>query len=112
MLVYEVNLDIDADIAVEYRRWLDAHVAAMLALPGFVSAGVFDVREPEAAGSVRLCVHYLLHDADALAAYLREHAPRMREDGVARFGGRFRASRRVLQPWLPQQVTAADRGQR
>ena len=37
-----------------------------------------------------------LTGADALQAYLRDHAPRMREDGLARFGGRFRAQRRVL----------------
>lgn len=43
-------------------------------------------------------MHYVLRDAAALDAYLHEHAPRMRADGVARFGDRFRASRRVLRP--------------
>ena len=33
---------------------------------------------------------------EAFDAYLRDHAPAMRADGVARFGTRFRAERRVL----------------
>ncbi|HRN61187.1 MAG TPA: DUF4286 family protein [Luteimonas sp.] len=98
-LVYEVNLDVDAAIAGEYRAWLDAHVRGMLALPGFVSACVFEVVEGAAGdGGLHLCVHYVLRDAAALDAYLREHAARMRADGVARFGDRFRATRRVLRP--------------
>ena len=95
-IVYEVDLDLDAAIAASYRDWLQAHVRQMLALPGFVSAEVFEVLEPAHAGRVGLCLHYRLRDADALDAYLREHAPRMRAEGEARFGGRFAASRRVL----------------
>ena len=96
MVTYEVNLQVDAAIAGEYRAWLHAHVAELLALPGFLDATVSDVREPVEPGRVGLCVHYRLRDEAALDAYLREHAPRMREAGVARFGGRFSATRRVL----------------
>lgn len=96
MVVYEVNLDVDAAIAADYRGWLDAHVQDMLALPGFVSAQVFEVAEPVEAGRAGYCVHYRLRDAAVLDAYLREHAARMRADGAARYGDRFRASRRVM----------------
>lgn len=95
-VVYEVNLDLDQAIAEDYRGWLRQHVAQMLALPGFVSAQVFDVLEPISEGRVAYCVQYRLRDAAALADYLREHAARMREQGTARFGDRFHASRRVL----------------
>ncbi|GAB2627165.1 DUF4286 family protein [Novilysobacter erysipheiresistens] len=96
-VVYEVNLDIDADVIAAYRRWLDAHVAEICALPGFTGARVFEVVEPATAeGRVALCVQYLLRDAAALDDYLADHAARMRADGLARFGGRFNASRRIL----------------
>lgn len=97
-VVYEVSLDIEAGIADGYRAWLRAHVGEMLALPGFVSARTFEVLEPATPGRVALCVHYGLRDNTALATYLREHAPRMREEGTRRFGARFRAQRRVLRP--------------
>ena len=98
-LIYEVNIEVDAAIEDDYRSWLRAHVAEILALPGFIDAQLFDVLEPPPAdGRVALCMHYRLDDAAALEAYLREHAPRLRAEGVARFGGRFSAARRVLLP--------------
>lgn len=96
-VVYEVNIGLDAAIEHDYRAWLDAHVQEILALPGFTGARILDVIEPRPdAGRIALCVQYALRDAAALDAYLRDHAPRLRADGVARFGDRFRARRRVL----------------
>lgn len=97
MLIYEVNLEIDTGIAAAYRAWLQEHVAQMLALPGFLSAQVYEVLDPQAAaGRIALCCQYRLRDADALQAYFDHHAAAMRADGIARFGDRFRAARRVL----------------
>lgn len=96
-VLYEINLAIDAAIAGEYRAWLDGHVHEILALPGFVEARILEVLEPRpAAGQVALCVQYTLRDRAALDAYLHDHAPRLRSQGIARFGDRFRAQRRVL----------------
>jgi hypothetical protein len=97
VVIYEVNVEVDRELADAYRAWLREHIAEILALPGFVDALVFDVSEPPPAEDrIGLCVHYRLTDDDALDAYLRDHAPRLRADGVARFGERFRAHRRVM----------------
>ena len=96
-VVYEVNLDLDASIAGDYRTWLEAHIRGILALPGFIGAQLARVDEPAApSGRVALCVQYTLRDAAALDDYLRDHAPRLRAEGQARFDGRFSAQRRVL----------------
>lgn len=101
-VIYEVNVAIDPSIEADYRAWLAVHVRELLALPGFVDARVFDVLEPRADdGWVSLSMQYRLVDATALDAYLRDHAMRMRADGVARFGDRFRATRRVLREQAP-----------
>ena len=97
LIVYEVNVEIDAAIEDAYRAWLRDHVDAMLSLPGFTGADVFDVVDPPPAPQrAHLCVQYRLVDDAALQAYLRDHAQRMRADGVSRFGDRVRATRRVL----------------
>ena len=89
MIVYEVNLEIDAGIAAEYRRWLDAHVAEILALPGFTGARILELLEPAApAMRIALCVQYTLADAAALDNYLREHGQ------VAAFGRRHHPQHR------------------
>lgn len=98
MVEYEVNLEVEAGIADDYRVWLYEHVTAMLALPGFLDASVLRVEEPVAAGHVGYCVRYRLRDATALTDYLRDHAAAMRAEGQARYGARFRAQRRVLTP--------------
>ncbi len=96
-VIYEVELEVDRIIEAEYRVWLDAHIAEILALPGFVSARRFERQDPPAAaGRFAICVHYQLLDRAALDAYLSQHAPRLRADGLARFGGRFDARRRIL----------------
>lgn len=96
-VIYEVNIEVDASAHEEYRVWLRDHVAEILALPGFTGAKVFEVLEPPpSAGRVGLCVQYSLRDQAALDDYLRDHAPRLRADGLARFGDRFQATRRVL----------------
>lgn len=96
-LIYEVNLDLEAAIAPDYLAWLRPHIAEICALPGFLGASLHEVHEPAAEpGRVALSVRYRLRDRAALDAYLHTHAPRMRADGIRRFGSRFNASRRVL----------------
>jgi hypothetical protein len=101
-VVYEVNIDLDATLRAEYLHWLAAHVAEICALPGFTGAQILEVTDPPAApGRAGLCVQYRLVGPGALGAYLDEHAPRLRAEGVARFGGHFSASRRVLAALTP-----------
>lgn len=96
-LIYEVNLSVDTEIADEYRLWLMAHVQEMLALPGFTAARILETVDATTdTDEIALCTQYELVDQQALDDYLRLHAARMRAQGVARFGDRFRASRRVL----------------
>lgn len=97
-VIYEVAIEADAVIADDYRAWLDAHVRAMCALPGFAGARINEVIDPPpTAGTVSFCVQYRLLDQAALERYLKEYAPRMRAEGVERFGQQIRTSRRVLQ---------------
>jgi hypothetical protein len=98
MVVYEVNLEFDVAIAAAYRAWLDGHVRELLALPGFVSAQVHEVVDPlPTAGRLGLCVRYLVSDLGALETYQREHAPRLRTEGLKLFGEEgVRYRRRVL----------------
>jgi hypothetical protein len=94
-VIYEVNLEADADIAGPFDTWLRDHIADMLQFEGFRSAEILD--DPSApAGRIRRIVQYRLRNQAALDDYLANHAPQMRMQGVARFGDRFSAERRVL----------------
>lgn len=93
MIVYEVRVSVDAEVAAEYRAWLEPHIREVLSIAGFDHAELY--AEDDDQGHIVWTVRYQLRDRAALEAYLRDHAPRLRADGQARFGGRFTASRRV-----------------
>jgi len=98
MIVYVIELDVDAALANEYLPWLRAHAQEMLDLPGFTGAEVFECLEPAPEpGRVGYAVHYRLRDRATFEGYLREHAGRMREQGLRAFGDRVRARRALLQ---------------
>lgn len=99
MIIYVVELDLEAGLRAEYLAWLRTHVAAMLTLPGFLAAEILEHLEPAPpAGRCALTVQYRLRDRADFDAYLRHDAPRMRAAGQARFGTRVRAARQLLEP--------------
>lgn len=99
MITYEVNLDIDASLRADYIAWLQTHVEEMLHFDGFASVVIEQVVEPSPApGRFALCLRYRVRDAACLDDYLSRHAPRMREEGLSRFGDGVHAHRRVLRP--------------
>ncbi|GIX35018.1 MAG: hypothetical protein KatS3mg126_0797 [Lysobacteraceae bacterium] len=109
-VVYEVDLSVEEGIAVAYLRWLREHVEAMLALPGFLAAELFEVLDPVEPGYRRWCVVYRLEDRAALERYLACDAPRMREEGLRRFGGRFQARRRIMEGLHASPMPPGDPG--
>ncbi len=104
MLIYEVNLTVDADIATEYSTWLREHVRELLELDGFEGATWYRRTEDSASipeetapeGERYWTVQYFIRDKDTLNTYLDEHADRFRQDGLDRYEGQFTAERRIL----------------
>lgn len=92
--IYEVNLSVDPEVVEDYLGWLRPHIDEMLTLPGFESADLV-AWEGADEGWARFTVTYVLQSREDLTAYVEVHAPRMRGDGVNRFEGRFRATRRI-----------------
>lgn len=92
MIIYEVNLQVKAEIYQEFKSWLQKHVDEMLEIEGFVKAQTFTFDETS------FSVHYSVESPEALESYFTNHAPRMRQDGLDRFGENFSANRRILTP--------------
>ena len=96
MIVYEVRASLAPGLVDEYRAWLDGHVREILAIDGFKYADLHR-EDTDPPGDAVLVIRYHLVDRAALEAYLREHAPALRADGLRRFGDRVRLSRRVTE---------------
>lgn len=105
MLIYEVNLTVDAEISTEYSAWLREHVRKLLDFDGFEGAAWYTRTETGDAipddeapdGPRHWTLQYYVRDDEALQTYLDKHAATMRQDGTERFEGRVQADRRILQ---------------
>jgi len=95
-VIYEVTLDADALIEADFDTWLRDHIADMLQIDGFLAAEILEDRSQRPDG-IRRIVQYRVRGREALENYFRDHAPRMRAQGLARFGERFTVERRVLE---------------
>jgi putative heme iron utilization protein len=98
-IVYEVNLVVDKEAYDAFVPWLEEHAAELAALPHFDSAEVFaDTADaPDGDTRRRLVAQYRTTERARLDAYFAQDAERLRADGMAKFGGRFTASRRILE---------------
>jgi hypothetical protein len=82
MLCYTVSSEFDdARVADEFTAWLvDQHLADVCA------AGALDAELVRLDGDPpRIEVRYHFASREAFAAYERDHAPRLRAEGLARF---------------------------
>jgi len=93
MIIYEVNLTVDADVADDYAAWLKDHIHQILRFDGFIRA---EWLEEQGGDARRWVIHYHLTDMGSLESYFADHADAMRREGLERFPGKFTATRRVL----------------
>lgn len=96
MIIYEVNHDVDRKIEKEYTFWMESHIQEMLGFEGFESIDWFDLANDDDPQVVSWSIHYHVRSMSDLQSYFDTHAERMRADGANRFGGSYRANRRIL----------------
>ncbi len=99
MVIYEVNLTIDQAIFENFLAWLNEHIKKMLTFPGFIEAKLYEVLPDQAAIQTPqqlITVAYRLDSLNDLQHYLANHATKMRQEGLERFGQHFSATRRIL----------------
>lgn len=93
-VLYEVNLQVEPEIEVDYLQWLNEHIKAMLKYAGFIDAKIYMDANKQGA----YVVQYTIANEQDLDNYLLNEAPKMRANGINRFGNQFQASRRILKP--------------
>lgn len=95
-LIYEVTIELEnVEIEQNYLSWLKTHLQEILTLDGFIEARLYRVASsPKPAWTV----HYTVETRAKLDAYIQNHAPAMRAEGVSRFGNQVSLSRRILLP--------------
>ena len=104
-MIYEVNLVIPTAIREEYNHWLHTHIEEMCTFEGFLKAEVYQNNMSQKTSQDRnthyeVCVQYHLKTFHTLRKYEKQHAERMRGDGISKWGTQVQASRRILEPYI------------
>lgn len=95
MIVYAVRIEVDAEVAEAYARWLEGHIPEVLESDGFARAELLLDAAPAPEGRKAFETLYYVESQSALDSYLRDRAPALREDGLRRFPNQFKATRQV-----------------
>jgi len=98
-VIYEINSSVPLNLATEYIEFLIPHIGEVKgSCDGFLSHEIF-THEGEDKNYKHYTVLFRLTDMPALENYLKNHAPRLRQQVLDRFGTDhgIKYSRRNLQ---------------
>ena len=96
MIIYNVTANIDDSIHDEWLIWIKEHIPQVLATGKFEKATLTKVLVEEEMGGHTYSVQYRSYSREALDAYYREDAEKLRNDGL-RFADKMLAFRTELQ---------------
>jgi hypothetical protein len=74
----------DEDTRKAYVAWMQGGHLAQVVQAGAISAQLVAVDDP--ARPLEVCSIYTFPSRESFDVYLRDHAPRLRADGLSRFG--------------------------
>lgn len=109
MILYNVTLSIDQEIAPEWLEWMrHKHIPDVLATGMFHSCRICRIRGFE-EGGISYSIQYVSPDEASYRRYQLEFAPALQQEHSERYKGKFAAFRtelEILEEWGSQ--TPAD----
>ena len=98
MILYCVSVSVQADIAPEWRQWMQAaHIPDVMKTGCFSSHQLFRCLEPEDPGYLSYVIQYRCESMTAYQRYQAEFGPGIRQKHADRYAGKFKASRILLE---------------
>lgn len=97
MIIYNVTSNVDECIHQEWLEWIKEHIPQVLATGHFTEAKLTRVLVEEELGGVTYSVQYRARSREALEAYYKNNADRLRQDAYNRFGEQVLSFRTELE---------------
>lgn len=102
MIVYNVTVNIDADV---HERWIDwmkeVHIPDVMATGLFLESRMLRVLADD-EGGITYAIQYTAADMDHFERYRDEHALRLQAETKKHFDGKFAAFRTLLEVVHPR----------
>jgi hypothetical protein len=97
MYIYNVTANIESSVHEEWLIWIKEHIPKVLATGKFEKATLTRVLVEEDMGGVTYSVQYKSYSREALDAYYRDDADRLRQEGLKKFADKMLSFRTELQ---------------
>ena len=96
MIIYNVTVNIDADVHTEWLRWMrEDHIPQVMATGLFLDSRMARVLADD--DGYTYAIQYTCADMTTYELYRDQHAARLQGETQQRFGGRFAAFRTLLE---------------
>lgn len=107
MIIYSVTIVLDAALEADWLDWMkNVHIPEVLQTGCFVRCRMYRVVEPPGSEPGFVMQYECLSLAE-YHRYREEFAPALQQKHTARYAGRFRGERRVLEEMLIQDAGEA-----
>ncbi|MBN4070169.1 DUF4286 family protein [Olleya sp. AH-315-F22] len=97
MIIYNVTINVNESIHDEWLIWIKEHIPQVLATGKFTEAKLTKVLVEEEMGGTTYSVQYRAKSREALDAYYKEDAEKLRQDGLTKFADKILAFRTELE---------------
>ncbi len=97
MIIYNVTVSIDESIHDEWLIWIKEHIPQVLGTGKFEKATLTKVLVEEELGGHTYSIQYRSYSREALDAYYKEDADKLRTAGLNKFADKMLAFRTELQ---------------
>lgn len=98
MIIYNVTLKVDSDIADAWVKWMKSeHMADVLSTGLFTDCRLCRLMEQDETDGVTYSAQYFCDAIEKYTNYIDKYAQGMREKGNKLFGGKFVAFRTVME---------------
>lgn len=98
MIIYNVTVNIDQSVHDNWLQWMqNKHIDDVLATGLFISARMVKVLVEEEMGGTTYSVQYFTDSRAKLEDYYKNHATRLRQEGLSLFADKMLAFRTELE---------------
>jgi Domain of unknown function (DUF4286) len=99
MIIYSITNIIKKEVEEEWVKWMqDVHIPDVVATGHFAGSELFKIKIPESqSGEVSYVVNYECKSFEEYLLYIKNDAPRLREDYNVKFAGKAGTARTVME---------------
>jgi len=108
MYIYNVTINIDESVHLEWLTWMETHIPEVLNTGKFTAAKLTEVLVEEDMGGRTYSVQYTANTKEDLEDYYKYDAERLRAQGLKKFSDKmlsFRTELKLVKEFYPTNIS-------